>query len=118
MRSEPDPPPGPIGSGYGTPLTELTIWQMLPTVASGKPPAVTIACGMMLMKPLSGGPAAPGERTTAQPSDTGGPAIGPPHAALKLVMPAIVTAAPWSLVSACPWIATCAAFSVRPAAAS
>jgi hypothetical protein len=56
-------------------VTELTIWQMLPTVASGSPLAITIACGITLMKPLSGGPAAPGERTTAQPIDTGGPAI-------------------------------------------
>src|SRR5262245_33830383 len=75
ILNELEPPPGPIGSGYGAPLTEFTIWQMLPTVASGCPFAVTVACVMTLMIPLSGGPAAPGLRTTAQPMLTGGPAM-------------------------------------------
>src|SRR5579871_3062125 len=68
-------PPAPMGSGYGTPETELTIWQMLPTVASGCPLAVTIDWRMTLTKPESGGPAAPGVNTTAQPIETGGPGI-------------------------------------------
>src|SRR5262252_2638453 len=66
-------PPLPIGSGYGTPERELIIWHTLPTVASGRPPAVTTACVMTVMKPESGGPAAPGDSTTAHPIVTGGP---------------------------------------------
>jgi hypothetical protein len=68
-------PPCPIGSGYGTPDTEFTIWQMLPTVASGIPDAVATVCVITLMKPLSGGPAAPGLSTTAHPIETGDPGI-------------------------------------------
>src|SRR5438067_13362463 len=70
-----DTPSEPIGSGYGTPETEFTIWQMEPAVASGCPDAVAAVCSTATMTPLSGGPAAPGERTTAQPIDTGGPGI-------------------------------------------
>jgi hypothetical protein len=65
----------PIGSGYGAPETELTIWQIDPAVASGIPDAVTVACRIVRITPLSGAPAAPGERTTAQPMVTGGPGI-------------------------------------------
>src|SRR5262245_28517981 len=82
MRTSPVPlivtdvePPAPIGSGYGTPDTEFTIWHTLPTVASGRPPAVTAACVITLMKPESGGPAAPGLRTTAHPTVTGDPGM-------------------------------------------
>jgi hypothetical protein len=64
-----------MGSGYGTPLTEFTIWQMLPATASGMPPAMATACGMTLMNPESGGPAAPGVNVTAHPIVTGGPGI-------------------------------------------
>src|SRR6185295_12702094 len=74
IRTDVDPP-APIGSGYGTPDNEFTIWQTLPTVASGIPPAVTTACVITLMNPESGGPAAPGVNTTAQPIVTGGPGI-------------------------------------------
>jgi hypothetical protein len=42
MFTEPDPP-APMGNGYGTPETELIIWQILPMVASGIPLAVAIA---------------------------------------------------------------------------
>jgi hypothetical protein len=68
-------PPAPIGSGYGTPETEFTIWHTLPTVASGCPLAFTTAWVITLMNPESGGPAAPGLSTTAQPIETGGPGI-------------------------------------------
>src|SRR5438046_8503507 len=64
-----------MGRGYGAPLTELIIWQTLPTTASGMPPAVAIACGTTVMIPLSGAPAAPGLNTTAHPMVTGGPAM-------------------------------------------
>jgi hypothetical protein len=65
----------PIVSGYGAPLTELTIWQIEPDVASGIPDAVSVVCSTDTMTPLSGAPAAPGVRTTAQPMETGGPGI-------------------------------------------
>jgi hypothetical protein len=68
-------PPEPIGSGYGTPESEFTIWQMLPTVASGWPPAVAMVCRMTVINPESGGPAAPGLNTTAHPIVTGGPGM-------------------------------------------
>lgn len=68
-------PPGPIGSGYGAPETELIIWQIEPLVASGCPFAVTFVCSTVVMTPLSGGPAAPGVRTTEQPMLTGAPGI-------------------------------------------
>ena len=73
MRIPVEPPAGPIGSGYGTPETELTIWQIEPVVASGIPFAVAVAWSTATITPLSGGPAAPGLRTTAQPMLTGGP---------------------------------------------
>ena len=53
-------PSGPMGSGYGAPVREFTIWQIEPATASGWPPAVTAACGMDTITPESGGPAAPG----------------------------------------------------------
>jgi hypothetical protein len=65
----------PIGSGYGTPETELIIWQIDPLVASGIPLAVTIGCSTATITPLSGGPAAPGDSRTEQPMLTGGPGI-------------------------------------------
>ena len=57
------------------PETEFTIWQIEPAVASGSPDAVAVVCSTATMTPLSGGPAAPGERTTTQPMETGGPGI-------------------------------------------
>jgi hypothetical protein len=39
------------------------------------PPAVTVLCGIIVIMPLSGGPAAPGLTITAQPMVTGGPDI-------------------------------------------
>ena len=90
-------PPLPIGSGYGTPDTELIIWQTLPTVASGIPPAVTTAWVMTLMKPESGGPAAPGVRTTAHPIVTGGPGIFVSYDGLKLVMPLTLIDGPFTV---------------------
>src|SRR5262245_16722860 len=65
-----------MGSGYGTPDTEFTIWQMLPDVASGMPPAVAMVWVTATITPESGGPAAPGLSTTAHPIETGGPGIG------------------------------------------
>jgi hypothetical protein len=53
----------------------LTIWQIDPEVASGIPEAVAVVCSTEVITPLSGAPAAPGERTTAQPTVTGGPGI-------------------------------------------
>jgi hypothetical protein len=53
----------------------LTIWQIDPLVASGRPFAVAAVCSTAAITPLSGGPAAPGETTTAQPMLTGGPGI-------------------------------------------
>ena len=75
INTDVEPPPGPIGNGYGTPESEFTIWQMLPTVANGIPPAVTTAWVMTEMIPESGGPAAPGLNMTAHPIETGGPGI-------------------------------------------
>src|SRR5207248_433103 len=75
LTSTPLLPSGPITSGYGTPETELTIWQIEPATASGIPLAVTAVCGIWTITPLSGGPAAPGVTTTAQPMETGGPGI-------------------------------------------
>jgi hypothetical protein len=68
-------PPGPIGNGYGAPVTEFTIWQIEPTVAKGSPPPVAFACVTTVMTPVSGGPAIPGESSTAHPIETGGPGI-------------------------------------------
>jgi hypothetical protein len=75
MVTEVDPPTLPIGSGYGTPETELTIWQMEPAVASGRPEAAALLCSTDTITPESGGPDAPGLRSTAQPMETGGPDI-------------------------------------------
>jgi hypothetical protein len=75
--TEPEPP-GPMGSGYGTPDTEFTIWQMLVITANGMPFAVANVCGIVVMTPLSGGPAAPGLTITAQPMETGAPGIVDP----------------------------------------
>jgi hypothetical protein len=67
-----DAPMEPIGSTYGTPLNELTIWQSDPVTAKGIPLAVTVVCSIVVITPESGGPAAPGDNTTAQPTETGG----------------------------------------------
>jgi hypothetical protein len=81
-RTRPRPPTvtpllatGPIGSGYGTPVTELIIKQIDPVVANGIPPAVISGGKMPRMVPVSGGPAAPGVIITEQPMLTGGPGI-------------------------------------------
>src|SRR5687768_922288 len=99
MVTSVDAPSEPIVSGYGAPDTEFTIWQSEPVVASGWPTAVTVLCSTLVMRPLSGGPAAPGETTTAQPMVTGGP--GMVQVALKLVVPAMVVVEPLSV--AAPW---------------
>ncbi len=44
-------------------------------MANGMPLAVTAVWKICVITPESGGPAAPGERTTAQPTLTGGPGI-------------------------------------------
>jgi hypothetical protein len=75
MLNPVDPPADPIGSGYGAPDSEFTIWQMLPTVARGMPFAVTHVCVITVMTPVSGGPAAPGLTITVQPMLTGDPGM-------------------------------------------
>src|SRR5262245_20393339 len=68
-------PPWPIGSGYGAPDNEFTIWQIDPVVAMGSPLAAAFVCVITEMTPVSGGPAAPGDNSTAHPTETGGPGI-------------------------------------------
>jgi hypothetical protein len=63
-------------SGYGTPLSELTIEQIEPEPARGSPPVVTKGGRMPTITPISGAPVAPGVTITMQPIDTGGPGIG------------------------------------------
>jgi hypothetical protein len=57
------------------PDNELIIWQSEPAVASGNPLAVMTGGKMVMMAPISGGPAAPGVIITAAPIVTGGPGI-------------------------------------------
>ena len=66
---------GPMTSGYGTPQTELIIWQSDPVVARGTPPAVIVGGKMAMMVPISGGPDAPGVMTTIAPIVTGDPGM-------------------------------------------
>ena len=66
---------GPMASGYGTPVTELTIWQIEPATASGMPLAVTNGLRDWMITPVSGAPAIPGVTITAQPMLTGGPGM-------------------------------------------
>lgn len=65
-------PTDPIGNTYGAPLRELIIWQSDPLTATGNPPAKTLVWKMVVIIPLSGGPATPGESKTAQPILTAG----------------------------------------------
>jgi hypothetical protein len=64
-----------MGKGYGIPDNELTIRQMEPDVARGNPLAVINGGRIVMIVPVSGGPAAPGVITTAAPIVTGGPGI-------------------------------------------
>src|SRR5262245_33535388 len=57
------------------PVSELIIWQVEPTVASGMPLAVTKGMGTEIRTPVSGGPAAPGVKVTEAPMVTGGPGM-------------------------------------------
>ena len=66
---------GPMGNGYGTPESELTIRQVEPHMASGIPLAVGPPGGIIVIVPVSGGPAAPGASETEHPIVTGGPGI-------------------------------------------
>lgn len=75
MATPVDAPIDPIGSVYGAPDTELTMLHNDPATASGIPAASTALCGMVVMTPLSGAPAAPGLTMTAHPTVTGGPDI-------------------------------------------
>ena len=68
-----DAPIPPIGSWYGTPLTELTIVQIDPVTASGMPFATAVVWVIVVITPESGGPPAPGDTVTAHPMLTGGP---------------------------------------------
>ncbi|HYN82257.1 MAG TPA: hypothetical protein VES88_12195 [Gemmatimonadaceae bacterium] len=65
----------PITSGYGTPVTELTIVHMAPAKASGIPFANGPPGGIMVITPVSGAIAIPGETTTLHPMVTGHPGI-------------------------------------------
>src|SRR5436190_3848120 len=87
-----------------------------PPTASGIPDAVIVDCRIVVITPESGAPAAPGDRMTEQPTETGGPGIYQP--AEKLVVPAIVVVEPFSLAEPLASMLTLAAFRVAVDAAS
>ena len=64
-----------MGKVYGIPESELIIMHIEPVIARGIPLAVGPPGGIIVMVPLSGAPATPGDSTTAHPIVTGGPGI-------------------------------------------